>query len=163
MFLENHYQNAYITRDLEKALAFFKSEHGFDRFVSMEVKQQLKTRSGNGEAVVKMALGWIGEVQYELIQPVAGLTDVYLDGLPEKYPLQFHHICMRVVDDWAGFRARLEREERPIAMAGSGMGGGLEFVYVDARATPGHYLEYCWMTPERWTQMRQLGAERAAR
>jgi hypothetical protein len=26
-------------------------------------------------------------------------------------------------------------------------------VYVDARDTVGHYLEYCWMTPERWAAL----------
>jgi hypothetical protein len=160
MLLDNHFQNAYITRDLEQAMALFKTTHDFDRFVSMEVRQQLKTRSGNGEAVVKMALGWIGDLQYELIQPVSGLIDVYLDGLPERHPMQFHHVCMRVIDDWDGFRARLEREKQPIVMEGSGMGGGLKFLYLDARATLGHYLEYCWMTPERWTQIRQLGVSK---
>jgi hypothetical protein len=155
--LANHFQNAYITRDIEQAIAFFKTTYGFDRFVSMEIKQHLKTRSGEGDAVVKMALGWIGDLQYELIQPISGKTDIYLDGLPTQHPLQFHHVCMRVTDDWAGFRAQLDRDQRKIAMEGSGAGGGLEFVYVDARDTLGHYLEYCWMAPERWEQISKLG------
>ena len=56
--LEHHYQNAYVTRDIDRATAFFKSRYGYDRFVTMGVKQHLKTTSGSGEAVVKLAMGW---------------------------------------------------------------------------------------------------------
>jgi Glyoxalase/Bleomycin resistance protein/Dioxygenase superfamily len=151
MFLEHHYQNAYITRDLDAALALFRTQYGFDGFKRMEVTYPLKTPKGSGTASVKMALGWIGNVQYELIEPVSGLTDVYVEGLPEKAPLKFHHICMRV-PDWDSFRADLERQKRPIVMEG-GTPGHLLWLYVDARDTVGHYLEYCWMTPQRWTAM----------
>jgi hypothetical protein len=152
MFLENHYQNAYITRDLDQALAMFRTRYGFDGFMHLEVKQQLITPAGSGAAVVKLALGWIGNLQYELIQPVSGLVDVYLDGLPDKYPLRFHHACMRVHGDWSEFRAGLDREQRPVVMEG-GTPGHLQFAYVDARESVGHYLEYCWMTPQRWAAM----------
>jgi hypothetical protein len=34
-------------------------------------------------------------------------------------------------------------------------GGGdmLKYIYIDAREFVGHYLEYVWMTPERWTAL----------
>jgi hypothetical protein len=32
----------------------------------------------------------------------------------------------------------------------------LLWLYLAARDTLGHYLEYCWMTPERWTMIRGL-------
>jgi hypothetical protein len=155
MFLQHHYQNAYITRDLDQGLADFKSQYGFDRFKQIEVTQQMTVRGKRGEATVKLALGWIGDLQYELIQPVSGLVDVYTDDLRGKYPLEFHHVCMRVEDNWSEFRAGLDRDKRPVVMEG-GTPGHLQFVYVDARDTLGHYLEYCWMTPERWTAMRAL-------
>jgi catechol 2,3-dioxygenase-like lactoylglutathione lyase family enzyme len=151
MILENHYQNAYITRDLDRALAFFRSEYGFDGFKHFEVSYPLKTPKGSGTATVKLALGWIGNLQYELIQPISGLVDVFNEGLPEEYPLRFHHVCMRVAD-WNACRASLEREKRPVIMEG-GTPGQLLWLYVDARDTLGHYLEYCWMTPERWTAL----------
>jgi hypothetical protein len=151
MILENHYQNAYITADLDKALAMFRTQYGFDGFKRLEVSYELKTPAARGMATVKMALGWIGNLQYELIQPVAGLVDVYREGLPDEYPLRFHHVCMRI-HDWAEFRAGLDRQKRPIVMEG-GTPGHLQFVYVDARDSLGHYLEYCWMTPERWAAM----------
>ena len=39
-----------------------------------------------------------------------------------------------------------------------GTPGHLLWLYVDARDTVGHYLEYCWMTPERWAAMGGTGA-----
>ena len=151
MTLENHYQNAYITADLDEALAMFRTQYGFDGFKRLEVSYELRTPTTRGMATVKMALGWIGNLQYELIQPVAGLVDVYREGLPDRYPLRFHHVCMRI-HDWPEFRAGLDRDKRPVVMEG-GTPGHLQFVYVDARDSLGHYLEYCWMTPERWAAM----------
>jgi hypothetical protein len=154
MQLDNHYQNAYVTRDLDGALELFRTRYGFDRFRRMEVSYELATPVGRGTASVKLALGWIGDLQYEIIEPVSGLIDVYQEGLRDEAPLRFHHICMRV-PDWAEFRARVARERLPVAMEG-GTPGHLLWLYLDARDTVGHYLEYCWMTAERWTMLRGL-------
>jgi hypothetical protein len=151
MFLHAHYQNAYVTRDRDEAIDLFRSEHNFDNFMLFEPTIEVRTPAGRGAAKTKMALGWIGNVQYEIIEPVSGLVDIYREGLPEGRLMRFHHVCMRV-DDWAPFRARLDREGRSIVLEG-GTEGHLQFVYVDARATVGHYLEYCWMTPQRWAAM----------
>ena len=151
MLLENHYQNAYITRDLDRAVTMFRAQYGFDAFKQYEVSYELKTLKGNGTAKVKLALGWAGNLQYELIQPLAGLTHVYEEALPEADALRFHHVAMRV-QDWGALKTRLAQEKRTIVMEG-GTPGHLLWLYVDARNTLGHYLEYCWMTPERWTQL----------
>lgn len=147
MLLTNHYQNAYVTRDLDRALALLRARHGVDGFTRYAVDMEVNTPGGRGRVVMKLALGWVGALQYELIEPVSGLVDIYRDALSE-YPLQFHHVCMRV-HDWDTFRADLDRQQRPVVIEG-GTPGHLQFVYVDARDSLGHYLEYCWMTPERW-------------
>lgn len=149
MLLEHHYQNAYVTPNLERGLEIFRSQYGFADFKSIQATYDLVTPKGRGSATVKLALGWIGNLQYELIEPVSGLIDVYSEGLPERCPMKFHHVCMRVHGDWNEFRAGLVRENRPIVMEG-GTPGRLLWLYVDARDTLGHYLEYCWMTPESW-------------
>ncbi len=104
--LENHYQNAYITRDIDAAIDVFRARHGFDAFQRYEISYELRTRAGAGTASIKLALGWIGNVQYELIQPVSGLVDVYTSGLPEQSILKFHHVAMRVKDDWRALEPR---------------------------------------------------------
>jgi hypothetical protein len=148
MFLNAHYQNAYVTRDLDRALALFRTQHNFDNFMRFEPTFEVRTPTERGLATTKMALGWIGNIQYELIEPVSGLVDVFREGLPASGPMRFHHVCMRV-DDWAPFRASLDRQGQSVVLEG-GTEGHLQFVYVDGRDTVGHYLEYCWMTPQRW-------------
>lgn len=151
MFLEQHYQNAYVTYDIDRALGTFQEQHGFVDFKRYDVTYELRTPAGRGTATVRLALGWIGHLQYELIQPVSGLIDVFGPHASDRSPLRFHHICMRVTD-WDAFRADLKRENRPVVAEG-GTPGHLLWAYVDARDTLGHYLEYCWMTPERWSAM----------
>jgi hypothetical protein len=55
------------------------------------------------------------------------------------------------VDDWQDFRARVARQPYPVAIEGGN--DALRFLYLDAREFLGHYLEYVWMTPERWLQV----------
>jgi hypothetical protein len=152
MFLQNHYQNAYVTRDINQAIALFRSKYGFDGFNQFEIAQEVNTPAGRGICVMKMALGWIGNLQYELIEPISGMVDVFKNSLPDKDPVLFHHICMRVTD-WDTFRAEVDRLQWPVVIEGTGTGGHLKYIYVDARDSLGHYLEYCWMTPERWAVM----------
>ena len=152
MFLENHYQNAYVTRNIEQAMGLFREKYGLANFKHFQVATELSTPAGRGTAVTKIALGWVGRLQYELIEPVSGMIDVYETGLPDRYPMRFHHCAMRV-HDWDTFRAEVERRGWPVAIEGVGTGGLLKFLYVDARESLGHYLEYCWMTPERWASM----------
>jgi len=152
MFLKNHYQNAYVTSDIEKTMELFRSQYEFAGFKQFEVAQPVRTPAGDRTSVVKMALGWIGNLQYELIEPISGTVDLYRGGLPDGFPMRLHHVCMRV-HDWPAFRAEVERRRWPVVLEGSGTGGQLHFIYVDARDTLGHYLEYCWMTPERWAAM----------
>jgi hypothetical protein len=145
-----HYQNAYVTRDLDKAIAAFRTRGGVEKVLSFEAPVELTTPRGRGTAVSKLAFIWVNNLQYELIQPVSGLVDIYRDALPEDDSLKFHHVCMRV-PEWDSFRARIDQMGYKIALEGGG--DMLKFVYLDARDFLGHYLEYVWMVPERWAQL----------
>lgn len=146
-----HFQNAYITRDIDKAIETFRKRlNGPIDARSFEVTVNVTTPKGSGFATNKLAFIWIDNLQYELIQPVAGLVDVYSEQLPADDSLKFHHVCMRV-DDWDSFRANVDTLSYPVVLEGSS--DALKYVYLDARDTLGHYLEYVWMTPERWTQL----------
>ena len=149
MFEGYHYQNGYITRNIDKAIEQFR-QRGADQVTSIEVPVELTTPKGKGIAVSKLAFIWIDNLQYELIQPVSGLVDVYTDELPDGDSVKFHHICMRV-DDWDDFRSRVAEKGYPVVLEGGS--DQLKFLYLDARDVVGHYLEYVWMTPERWTQL----------
>jgi hypothetical protein len=145
-----HYQNAYITRDIEKAIEGFRARSAGAKVMRFEGPVEVTTDKARGTAISKLAFIWINNLQYELIQPVSGLVDLYRDELPEDDSLRFHHICMRV-PEWDNFRARVDQEGyRVVLEGGSDM---LKYIYIDAREFVGHYLEYVWMTPQRWTAM----------
>lgn len=144
-----HFQNAYITRNIEKTLEVFQTKLGnTEPIQSFEVEQEIWTPKGSGKARQKLAFVWVGDLQYELIEPVDGLVDIYADDLPEDDGMKFHHINMRV-HDWDAFRSKVDREGWKIAIEGQS-GDQLKFLYLDARDTLGHYLEYMWCSDERW-------------
>lgn len=150
MLLINHFQNAYVTRDIEQALSFFREHYGVADARYMQTEVQVTTPQGKGTAVNKVAFIWVGNLQYELIEPVSGLVDIYRDALPEN-GLRFHHICMRSLD-WTATLAEIERQKLPIVYRGE-TASGLQFIYADARDTLGHYLEYVSMPQQIWTAM----------
>ena len=145
-----HYQNAYVTRDVKKGLEAFQQRANVDRVLTYEGSIPVTTPEGAGIQTNKLAFIWVGDLQYELIQPISGSVRIYSDALPADDSLQFHHICMRVAD-WGEFRARVDRQPYRVVLEGGNE--LLRFLYLDARPFLGHYLEYTWMTDERWTQM----------
>jgi len=148
----NSYQTAYVTRNLDQALATLRQRHELSEFIRFDPDIEVRTPSGTGRAQTRVALAWAGRTQIEVIQPVGGLVDLYAPALPDdEAALGFHHVAVRI-DDWEAFQAEIERENYTVAYA-SGL-DGLEFAYIDARDTLGHYVEYMWATPQWW---RDLG------
>jgi hypothetical protein len=147
-----HYQNAYVTRNVDKAVAGFKQYADLRALMEIEVPVQMWTPRGEGRGVQKLAFAWVGDLNYELIEPKEGdALAIYRDALPADDRLVFHHVC-HVVDDFDALMARIEKQPFPVVLKG-GTPGLLEFVYVDTRPWLGHYTEYVWMVPERWAAM----------
>jgi hypothetical protein len=151
MYLTGFFQNAYVTRKLDHAVTRATQRHGIKDWVYFEPKMDVYTAThGHGPCHVKVALGWVGALQIELIEPVSGNLQHYLDYLPvEKtdYSPRLHHICMRV-PDWKKARAEVDEKQWPVAYEGGVE--GCNFVYLDARDSLGHYVEYMWMSDELW-------------
>ena len=145
-----HFQNAYITRDIVKWVAAFRDRATIDTFFEYEGTTEVTTPTGPGTQTNKLAFIWVGNLQYELIQPVAGDGHVYTDELPDDDSLKFHHTCMRI-PEWSSFRSRVNRQPYKVVLEGGN--DQLRFLYLDARPFLGHYVEYVWMTEERWSQM----------
>ena len=139
------FQVAYVTRDIERAIAAFAAQHGVDRFDRVPA-DALELRIPPAIVSLKVAIAWIGDWQVELIQPVAGADDIYRRALPAGPDGQaMHHAGIRVRGDraeWDRFRAGID--ETRIALEGGR--NEMRFIYVDERATLGHYLEYVWMS-----------------
>ena len=142
-----HYQNAYVTRNLVKAVAAFKACADLRFEAGYDGPMPVTTAAGPGIMECKLAFLWVGDLQYEFIEPVAGAIGIYRDALPDDDSPVFHHVAMRV-PDWADFRARVARQSLPLVQHGEA--GPLSFLYLDARASLGHYLEYTCMPEEMW-------------
>ena len=149
-----HFQNAYVTRNIDKSVAEFQACSTIRKLIQTEITVDVWTSKGEGSLSNKLALLWLDDLQYEIIQPIAGDVDLYQDALGDDDSAHFHHICMRV-DDWDEFRQRVDQQPFPVVLEGGS--DALKFIYLDARALLGHYLEYTWMTEERWIQMGGRG------
>jgi hypothetical protein len=146
-----HYQNAYITRNIEKAIATFKKHADVRKILQYEGTTEVTTPAGRGTQTNKLAFIWVEDLQYEFIEPCpGGIVEIYREALPADDSLKFHHICMRV-EDWPDFRARVDEQPFPVVLEGGN--DALRFLYLDAREFLGHYLEYTWMNSERWSQV----------
>jgi hypothetical protein len=146
-----HYQNAYVTRNLDKAVAAFTARADTRSVMQFEASTDVLAGGTHLTQTLKMAFIWVGDLQYEFIEPVAEAVPVFSTWLPDGDVPRFHHSCARVAD-WADFRRRVDRQPYPVVFEGEG-GEGLKFLYLDARELLGHYLEYTWMTEDRWAQI----------
>lgn len=150
MSLQGHYQNAYVSHDLDRAMERIAKRHSVTGFNPIDVPMILKTPSGERPAHFRVALGWAGPLQIELIQPVSGYVDAYTAYLPadklDPSP-RLHHVAVRR-NDLAAMRQEIERLRLPIVFEGESP--DLFCALLDARETLGHYLEYVWATPVGW-------------
>jgi len=138
------YQLGYICDDLEEGIAQFRGRGMTHEPRIMEVEQPVDTPNGEFVNHIRLCFIWIGDMQYELIQPLTDPLGVYANAPSNGGPIRFHQVCFRV-KDWLDFRARVD------------MGGdNLQFLYLDGRGRFGHYLEYTWMTDEAWDQIRAM-------
>jgi Glyoxalase/Bleomycin resistance protein/Dioxygenase superfamily len=152
MITGRHYQNAYVTRNVDKAVATFREHADVRTIMEIETPVQVWTPQGEGSGVQKLAFVWVEDLNYELIEPKAGdVLAIYRDALPADDSLQFHHVC-HVVDDWAELEAKVAASPFPVVLKG-GTPGLLQFCYTDTRSWLGHYTEYVWMVPDRWAAM----------
>lgn len=150
MILDNIFQIAYVTRNFEKALARFRAEADLRAEVFADVDTVVRLPTGPEVMRAKVGFLWVGDFQYELIQPLAGLEDIYGAWLPDDDSLRMHHTCVRV-PDWDQFKQDVKEQPYPIAFEGGN--GPNYFLYLDARETLGHYLEYAYLPQEIWVAM----------
>lgn len=148
MSLQGFFQNAYVTRDLDRAIDLCGPAMGIADFTGLDYELQLETPAGEKTIQLRVATGWVGGMQVELIQPVSGYTDPYIGGLPanaDDFVPRLHHVAVRRDDPEA-----LEREvaEMGLPIIFRTGGNGISSVFVDATSTVGHPVEFVCATPE---------------
>lgn len=150
MRLNGHYQNAYVTNDVDWAKARMRERFGLEDWLEFEVEFPVETPVGERMQGTKVAAGWAGALQYELIQPLSGYTDPFLPYLPadpDDKSLRFHHVSLRR-ESMAEIDAEIAKIGAPLACRGGIP--DLTYTYVDTRDLLGHYLEFVWASEAGW-------------
>lgn len=147
MLYGRHFQNAYVTRNLEAGIAKIRAMGEIRAERRFATDMTVTTPQGPASLGIDVALLWVDDLQYELIRPTGGELSIYRDGLPADDGLAFHHICYRV-PDWDACLARAARQDLPLVMQGET--DVVKFLYLDARKTLGHFIEYYWTTEGHW-------------
>src|SRR5665213_1635802 len=102
MITGRHFQNAYVTRNRDKAVAGFNARADVRKVLEFEGPVHLWTPKGEGTGVQKLAFIWVEDLNLEVIEPQQGETlAIYRDALPDDDRLVFHHVC-QIVDDRGG-------------------------------------------------------------
>ena len=145
------YQNGYVTNDIDRAIEVFASHYGVARFAVTRARPI--ELDGGVMLHLDMAMGFVGPVQYEILQPAGGADGVYrraLEGGGEAFKLRFHHHAYLVEspEDLLARRRSLEACGHSIVLSG-GRPGANQFFYADATVTLGYHLEYLYISPER--------------
>ena len=149
-----HSQVAYVTNDLDAAIALLKSEFDHPGFY---VFTNAGTGSDDGGPQLKIGLARVGGVEVELIEPVGDTAPLFKDVLPktEGLAIRFHHVCSRIkgtLADWEAHVASIDLERHKVVFQGT-LDNIMRFMYTDERATLGHYVEHVWLAPEIYAQM----------
>jgi len=113
--------------------------------------------------VAHISLGYAGDLQLELIQPVEG-PGIHAEFLAQ-HGSGLHHVCFEV-DDLGAACAAAEASGLPVLMRGSMMKGEIEFAYVDGSAGGAPYVELARIGPQMrafYAAVKQTGREAGVR
>jgi catechol 2,3-dioxygenase-like lactoylglutathione lyase family enzyme len=148
-------QICWVTDDIEATERLLSDQFGvgtWTRIPDIEFSPETTTLRGEPvRFVAHVSLGYAGDLQLEIIQPVAGPT-IHAEFLDTKGP-GLHHVCFDV-DDIEAACSAAEAAGVPVLMRGSMMGGEIEFAYVDGSAGGAPYIELARIGP----QMREFYA-----
>lgn len=146
--LRNLMQIAYITNDLDRAEQVMRDHYGIEKWLRIDPGPYIMT---DGRMMhVKVLLAYVGDLQFELIEPVGGEVQPFRDVLPKdgSFAIRFQHVCRstqsRAELDRLWEQARRDGETIPFS---GEYEGGSAFFYIDATATLGHHLEFVYTDP----------------
>lgn len=133
-----YFQTAYVTRDLDAAMALFQRRFGVADYKVIEGSPR---PDGTPAATQRIALTYLDDVMVELIQPSLEIATIYDDALPDDTTsVRLHHLGF-LIDDYEHMVRELTKLGYPLPSIGS-FGDVLDYIYADTRAEFGHYCEF---------------------
>lgn len=140
-------QFAYVTSDLVQAKAMFQNVYGVENWLdiaSIGNRETIVIEGRDGRSIeIRAAIAYVGDVQFELIEPINDPARIYLDYLRNDGSFEMcpHHLGFRQErpDQVRALEARLGADHAiPLATDSD----RTPVFYADARARLGHHLEY---------------------
>jgi len=158
MSLIQHYRDllqlGYVTKDLDRATAFFERKLGAGAFAVSDYELTADFGGRMRDYAMRVALAWAGDHQIEIIQPVSGAVEFYRDGIDfDRHVVALHHIGIAVEGPLAAWDEMVENVRASgddftvLFAADPSPDFGVRFGYVDTRAHYGHFTEYLWWSP----------------
>ena len=136
-FFKGFFQFGYVTRDVEAAVAAFRSKFGSVEFMVNDPA----AIDGQPAPTRRIALAWIDDVMTEIIEPDPMQKTIYDDHLPSvPGPVRLHHFGY-LIDDHQAMLDRLRAMGYDVPMAGS-VAGVLDYSYADTRCDLGVWSEF---------------------
>lgn len=146
------FQRAYVTTDLDRAIADFSTTYGVRDFLQMRDIPF----AGSDTSKVHLALAYVGDDMIELIQPMGDIP-LYNCLLPDQgYALRFHHYghLLGTEAEWQDMTAEVARQQLEVPLQGTS--GMFRYLYANTRPQFGHFLEFIYCTPEGSAFFAQL-------
>ena len=147
----NLFQNSYITRDMDAALAHAETELGLTGFNVSAPEVDILSYGKVERLAIRAATLNIGRHQFEIIEPVSGPTHIYTDTVDlSAHILNWHHVAIGVpgpYSEWEKLLAEVRAAGDEFAFLGPADPGDnpvLCFCYVDTRKRCGHFTEFLW-------------------
>lgn len=142
-------QICWVTDDIEATERLLGEQFGIASWMRIpDVRFGADTTTLRGvpvDCTLHVSLGYAGDVQVELIQPVAG-PSIHREFL-DAHGAGLHHVCF-AVDDVDAACSAAEAAGVPVLMRGSMMDGEIEFAYVDGSAGGAPYVELARIGPQ---------------
>jgi catechol 2,3-dioxygenase-like lactoylglutathione lyase family enzyme len=142
-------QVAWVTDDVAATEALLHEQFGsgpWTRIPDVHFdRDHCRLRGEPHELTAHVSLAYAGDLQLEVIQPVAGQS-VHTEFLARSGP-GLHHVCFEV-DDLAAACARAEAAGVPVLQTGSMMDGEIEFAYLDGSSGGAPYVELARVGPQ---------------
>jgi catechol 2,3-dioxygenase-like lactoylglutathione lyase family enzyme len=133
------YQLGYVVNDIERACKYYESVFGtgpFSQVIDVNMDGAL-LRGKPVDTTIKVAFVQSGDVQIELIQPVAG-ENLYTEFLEERGE-GIHHLAYQVEDLEAMKAVFTEKVGEPVFCRDMGV---MEFAYFDTSEVGGLMIEF---------------------
>ena len=131
-------QHGYIVENIEKAAAEWVERVGAGPFYLIDqLSLDCSFRGRRSEIALRVAFGYWGSMQIELVQPINDADSVYKEALLSA-PGKLNH-CATVVSDIEVLLARYGLKDRVIQSGQAAT--GLKFVYLEEYLPGGLHLE----------------------